>query len=177
VLFWEATRGLRLACMSSREQGFDGLKTVYPKTDPETFMPDRPPLPQRLSPFARFVGLKPHREKGTSQCLLKLNDKLLNVNGTVHGGVISTLADVSMGWEVFEHLSERESITTIEMNINYFAAVSSGTLVAEANLLHRSRKLAVLESRITCGNLLVAKATGTFYVVRATESMPEQPGH
>jgi acyl-CoA thioesterase len=131
-------------------------------------MPDKSTLRRKVSPFAHLVGLRSDIDKGTLRCSLDIEGKHLNVNGTVHGGVISTLADVSMGWEVFEHLSDKESITTIEMSVNYFAAVSSGTLVAEATLLHRSRKLAVLESRITCGDRLVAKATGTFYVLPAS---------
>jgi len=140
-------------------------------------MPDQVSLPQRISPFARLVGLKPRRDKGASQCLLDIRDKHLNVNGTVHGGVISTLADVSMGWEVFEHLSANESISTIEMNINYFAPVSSGTLVAQGSVLHRSRRLIVVETRITSGDLLVAKATGTFYVVGASQREGQPAKH
>lgn len=130
-------------------------------------MPDEPVLRRTVSPFASLVGLRPEVDKGILRCLLDIEGKHLNVNGTVHGGVISTLADVSMGWQVFEHLSNKESIATVEMKINYFSSVSSGTLVAEASLLHRSRKLAVLESRITCGDRLVAKATATFYLLPA----------
>lgn len=139
-------------------------------------MINKPGLPRRISPFAQLVGLTFRINEGAGQCLLDISERILNVNGTVHGGAISTLADVSMGWKIFEHLSDKESITTLEMKINYFSAVSSGTLVAEAMLLHRSRRLAVLESKITCGDSLVAKATGTFYVVPATNSDSNNAG-
>ena len=137
-------------------------------------MPDKPISPVRLSPFASLVGLKPVAD-GTSKCTLDINHAHLNVNGSVHGGVLSTLADVSMGWEIFAHLTEKQSVATLEMKINYLVPVSSGTLMGEASLLHRSKRLIVVESRITCADVLVTKATGTFYVVPASEARQGPP--
>jgi len=121
--------------------------------------------PETTSPFAHLVGLS-FPEGGGPQCRLEIEDKVLNVYGTVHGGAISTMADVSMGYVVFENLREDERLTTLEMKINYIAAVSSGVLTAEAKLVNRTRNLAVLESRVECGGKLVAKAMGTFYISR-----------
>jgi len=123
--------------------------------------------PDRISPFANLVGLS-FPETGGPQCELKIEDKVLNVYGTVHGGAISTLADISMGYALFGYLREDERLATVEMKINYIAAVSSGVLNAEAKLVNRSRNLAVLESRVECGGKLVAKAMGTFYISRKT---------
>jgi acyl-CoA thioesterase len=123
--------------------------------------------PDRISPFANLVGLS-FPETDGPQCELKIEDKVLNVYGTVHGGAISTLADISMGYALFGYLREDERLATVEMKINYVAAVSSGVLTAEAKLVKRSRNLAVLESRVECGGKLVAKAMGTFYISRKT---------
>ncbi len=123
--------------------------------------------PDRISPFANLVGLN-FPETDGPQCELKIEDKVLNVYGTVHGGAISTLADISMGYALFGYLREDERLATVEMKINYIAAVSSGVLTAEAKLVNRSRNLAVLESRVECGGKLVAKAMGTFYISRKT---------
>jgi len=123
--------------------------------------------PDRISPFAKLAGLS-FPETGGPQCEMKIEEKVLNVYGTVHGGAISTLADVSMGYALFDHLREDERLATVEMKINYLAAVSSGTLTAEAKLVSRSRNLAVLESRVECGGNLVAKAMGTFYISKRT---------
>ena len=120
-----------------------------------------------ISPFAKLAGLR-FPEAAGHRCEMKIEEKLLNVNGTVHGGAISTLADVSMGYALIEHLREDERMVTVEMKINYVAAVSSGVLSAEAELIDRSRNLAVLESRVECGGKLVAKAMGTFYISRKT---------
>jgi acyl-CoA thioesterase len=73
-----------------------------------------------------------------------------------------------MGYALFDHLREDERIATVEMKINYVAAVSSGVLTAEAKLINRTRNLAVLESRVECAGNLVAKAMGTFYISKKT---------
>jgi acyl-CoA thioesterase len=121
--------------------------------------------PDRISPFAKLVGLS-FPEADGPQCELKIEEKVLNVYGTVHGGAISTLADISMGYALFDLLREDERLATVEMKINYLTAVSSGVLTAEARLVNRTRNLAVLESRVECGGKLVAKAMGTFYISR-----------
>ena len=123
--------------------------------------------PDIISPFAKLVGLS-FPETGGPQCEMRIEEKVLNVFGTVHGGAISTMADVSMGYALFDHLREDERLATLEMKINYIAAVSSGVLTAEAKLVNRTRNLAVLESRVECGGKLVAKAMGTFYISKKT---------
>jgi len=131
-------------------------------------MKSRTASPARISPFARLVGLQFSRAAdGTPQSSLEIDERVLNVNGTVHGGAIHTLIDVSMGWFLFDQLREDERIATVEVKINYLTAVSSGVLVARAKLVHRSRRLAVLESQVDCGGQPVAKAMGTFYVSKA----------
>lgn len=119
--------------------------------------------PEITSPFARLVGLG-FPDSGGPQCQLKIEEKVLNVYGTVHGGAISTMADVSMGYVVFENLREDERLTTLEMKINYIAAVSSGLLTAQAKLIRRTRNLAVVESRVECAGQVVAIALGTYYL-------------
>jgi acyl-CoA thioesterase len=130
-------------------------------------MTSRGHRPDRISPFAKLVGLR-FPESDGPQCELQIDEKVLNVYGTVHGGAISTLADISMGYALFDLLREDERLATLEMKINYVAAVSSGVLTAEAKLVNRTRNLAVLESRVECSGKLVAKAMGTFYISRKT---------
>ena len=123
--------------------------------------------PSSISPFAKLVGLEFSRSTdGTPQCILEIDNRVLNVNGTVHGGALHTLIDVSMGWFLVDQLRKDESLATVEVKINYLAAVSSGVLVATANLIHRSNRLAVLESEVVCQGQLIAKAMGTFYISR-----------
>ena len=58
-----------------------------------------------------------------------------------------------------------ERCATLEIKINYLAAVSQGRVGAEAWVVARTARTAVLEARVQAeGDRLVALATGTFYI-------------
>lgn len=121
-----------------------------------------------IEPFSVVIGLGFRRlEKGYSQGILEVTDRLLNFNGHLHGGVIYSMADTGMGGALFSCLEKDERCTTIEIKIVYLNAVTSGTLTCETKLTHRSKRIAVLESEIQNEGRLVAKAIGTFYVFKA----------
>ncbi|RLC92352.1 MAG: hypothetical protein DRI39_08430 [Chloroflexi bacterium] len=127
--------------------------------------PVEPPL--GLSPFASLVGLCFTRvDREGTECVLAAEHRLLNVNGTVHGGVVYTMVDVGMGTALHVHLAPGERCATIETSISYLTAVSSGTLVCKSRLVHRSRALAVLESQVESDGRPVARARATFYISR-----------
>jgi acyl-CoA thioesterase len=70
-----------------------------------------------------------------------------------------------MGAALTSRLDPGERCTTLEIKINYLAAVSSGDLAAEARVVNRSRRVGVLEARVLAdGDRLIALATGTFYI-------------
>jgi len=134
-------------------------------------MPKRLSGPVRMSPFARLLGLSfSEDESRSNQCLMKVEEKVLNVSGNVHGGALYALADVSMGKELYDHIADDEMIATVEMKINYLVAVSSGVLTGEANLIHKGRTLAVLEADIKCEGRLIAKAMGTFRISKISKA-------
>ena len=121
-----------------------------------------------IEPFSVVIGLGFRRlEKGYSQGILEVTDRLLNFNGHLHGGVIYSMADTGMGGALFSCLEKDERCTTIEIKIVYLHAVTSGTLTCETKLTHRSKRIAVLESEIQNEGRLIAKAIGTFYVFKA----------
>lgn len=131
-------------------------------------MPVRLPQPERFGPFSHLVGVNvPRVEYGYSECVLEVSEKLLNYVRTVHGGVISTMADFGMAVALHTTFDEDELPATIEIKVSYFLAVTSGVLTCESKVIHKSGKLAFLESEITNDGRLVAKATGTFRVYKA----------
>lgn len=121
-----------------------------------------------LSPFAQQIELRlVTNEKGHSVCEIDIQQKHFNVNGTVHGGVIYSLADVGMGAALYSLMGKDERCTTIEMKINYFNAPVTGTLSCETLVVHRGRKIASMESEVRNEGRLVAKALGSFYITTA----------
>jgi acyl-CoA thioesterase len=118
-----------------------------------------------FDPFGDLIGLTFTRcENGFSQCLIKVSEKLLNPHKTLHGGVAYSMADTGMGAALYTRMDEGELCATIEIKIVYFKAVTSGKLTCDTKLIHRSKKIAALESEIKLGEQLVAKALGTFSI-------------
>ena len=127
-------------------------------------------VPQKLEgfdPFGELIGLTFTRyEKGYSQCVLEVNEKLLNPHRVLHGGVTYSMADTGMGAALYSCMDDDELCATIESKIVYFKAVTSGRLTCDTKLVHRSKRIATLESEIRNGEHLIAKAIGTFSVFK-----------
>lgn len=101
---------------------------------------------------------------GRSTFELTVRPEHMNPHGIVHGGVVYTLVDFAMGGALTSVLEPGERCATVEVKINYLAPAVSGDLRAEACLVSRSRRLAVLEARVYAEARLLALATGSFYV-------------
>lgn len=130
-------------------------------------MSNRLPDPGSYSPFTKLVGLRFTREEhGESQAVLEVSERVLNSYGTVHGGAISTLADVAMGAALYVSLESDEVCKTVEMKINYLKPATSGTLVCDAKVASRTRKLGIVEAEITNDGEIIAKTTGKFHIAR-----------
>ena len=118
--------------------------------------------------FGKLLGLEmTERGHGMSRCRIVVRPALLNPHGTVHGGVMYSMADNGMGAAVYSHLEDSESCATIEIKMVYIAAVTSGVLECETRVINKGRRVAVLESEVRNGDRLVAKALGTFAIFPA----------
>ena len=121
-----------------------------------------------IEPFSELIGLGFKKfEKGYTLGTLEVSDRLRNYYGVLHGGVIYSMADTGMGGALVTCLDEDERCTTIEIKLVYLNAVTSGTLTCETRLVHRSNRIAVLESEVWNEGRLAAKALGTYYVFKA----------
>jgi len=126
-----------------------------------------PPESEEFNPFGALIGLDfSECKNGFSRCALEVNEKLFNPNKVLHGGVVYSLADTGMGAALHSDLAEDELCATIEIKIVYFAAVTSGILTCETKVIHRSKRIAILESEIRNDGRVTAKAMGTFSISR-----------
>ncbi|MFX0076068.1 MAG: PaaI family thioesterase [Candidatus Hermodarchaeota archaeon] len=121
-------------------------------------------------PFGDLIGLKFTKlSKGCSQCTLEVVDKLLNPHGVVHGGVLYSMADTGMGAAAYSNLNKNEICATIEVKINYFKAVRGGNLICETKVIHQGKKTIALDSEIFNEGIIVAKALGTYSIIKIKE--------
>jgi len=75
-----------------------------------------------------------------------------NTMGTLHGGVICTIADTAMGVVFATMLEEGESLTTLELKINYLKPVWKGTLLALGKVVKKGRMIGLVECDIVDEN-------------------------
>jgi uncharacterized protein (TIGR00369 family) len=116
--------------------------------------------------FRDFVGMSLQREAdGLAEVRLTAEEHHLNQHGTVHGGVIASLADVAMGAAVATTTANERPVT-IEMKVTYLEPAQLGVLVATAQLRKRGRRITVVEAEVAQdGGETVAHAIGTFTTV------------
>ena len=127
--------------------------------------------PRELGPFASLIGLNfTSKANGYSQCVLVVSENLFNPNGVLHGGVVYSMADTGMGGALHSSLTADESCATIEINIVYLKAVTAGVLTCNTKLLRRGRNIGVLESDVENEGNLVAKALGTFSILKRRDA-------
>jgi|SRR5665213_184589 len=94
-----------------------------------------------------------------------------NVMGTLHGGVVATLADSAMGFAFASTLAEEESFATLEMKVSFLRPVWRATLTATANVVHRGRTTGLVECRIVDErDRLIAHSTCTCLVLRGSQA-------
>ena len=126
-----------------------------------------PPLTKGSHPFGELIGLNFTKfERGFSECVLEINKQLFNPHKVLHGGVIYSMADTGMGGALYPYLDDDELCATIEIKIIYFNKIASGVLRCKTRLIHKSKRIAALESEIEGEGHLVAKATGTYSIFK-----------
>ena len=130
------------------------------------------------NPFAQLVGFTlrvGRRGSGASSAALDVRPELLNPNGVVHGGVMFSMADTVMGAALFTTLEPGEYCATVEIKIHFLEPVVKGKIRCLTRLVHRGRRIAVLESHVSVGAKQVAQALGTFTIFTPRAAEPKIP--
>ncbi|WP_201836446.1 PaaI family thioesterase [Microvirga zambiensis] len=113
--------------------------------------------------LARFLDL--HIDYPDERCVIEfpVHDFLFNPQGSLHGGIIATVMDISMGHLLRHHYGQGGS--TLQLNIQYVRALRKGTARCEASFVHRGRSIAFLQTKLYDAPLrIAASATSTWKV-------------
>ena len=119
--------------------------------------------------FRELVGAE-LSEAGDGRAVVRLRAGRghLNPGGTVHGGAISTLVDISMAEAIGTTVAEEdERPVTVEMKVNYMAPGKPGALASEARVRKGGKTMTVVEAEVVQeeDGEVVALATGTYTIV------------
>ena len=138
--------------------------------------PLRPDFRERAKandvPVARLIGFEASEiADGHATVTLPAGTQHANPMGTLHGGILSDIADAAMGMAFASTLAPEESFTTVELKINFFRPVWQTQLRAEGTVVQRGRTIGYVECAITDEeNRLVAKAASTCMVLRGEKA-------
>jgi len=123
-------------------------------------------------PIAQLIGLRLISvELGGSTIELEASARLANPMGTLHGGVICDLADLTMGVAMASTLEDDESFTTLDLTAKFFKPVWNARLEAVAQVTRRTRTLGFVECSVTDDTgSLVAKVFSTCMVLHGNKA-------
>ena len=127
-----------------------------------------------LSPVHERLQMSVVRsEPGIAVLSMPLTDDVRGFyDGTVHGGVLATLADAACGCCLAGEydLGPQLSVTT-DMHVRYYRQPQGGPLTAEAKMVHKGRRLLSAECTVVdAENRVLIRATATFMLVDAPQS-------
>jgi uncharacterized protein (TIGR00369 family) len=110
--------------------------------------------------LSRLLGFRVSYEGARCIVVFDATPTLFNPQGTLHGGILTTAMDVSMG-HLLHHVAGAGA--TLAMTVQFLAPVRSGVVRCEASFLRRGRSISSLKSEAFQGDgEIVAHATATW---------------
>ena len=125
----------------------------------------------RKSPFTD--PWEPLYSKKTEQAVvmgLRLAKPHTNARGLIHGGLIASLADNAMGYSCAQAMGWASSLVTISLAVDYVGSGQIGQwLAVESMVIKTGSTICFAQSLIKADEAVIARASGTFRVVRKIE--------
>lgn len=93
-----------------------------------------------------------------------------NSRGFVHGGLISTLADNTMGLSCAMQFEDIGGLVTVNLNTDFISSGQKGEWIQfDALPIKTGKRLCFAECRVTADNRLIARSNATFNVMNKTD--------
>lgn len=120
------------------------------------------------SAFHRWAGIELVRaEPGEVEIALRAEDHHLNLLGTVHGGMLATVADTAMGLAVRTRLERGSTHVTAQLDMHYLTPGRTGRIIGIGRAVKSGGQMGYAEADVLGeGNTLLARASATFIVLR-----------
>jgi uncharacterized protein (TIGR00369 family) len=123
----------------------------------------------RQSPFHQWAGLELLSVgDGQAELLMELRPYHFNPQGIVHGGIITAIADTSIGLALRSLLRPGLTHRTAQLNVHFLAKGEGTRLIGRGRTRHLGRQMGYGEADVADSEgRLIARATGTFIVLPA----------
>ncbi|MGZ8447718.1 MAG: PaaI family thioesterase, partial [Candidatus Deferrimicrobiaceae bacterium] len=95
-------------------------------------------------PFVKLMGMKLLSCRGGASVMrCRVRQSLKNSGGTLHGGVMGTLVDMSVATALRSVLPLTSRMTTVEYKVNLLKPVSDGVITAGGSVIRMGKTIAV----------------------------------
>jgi uncharacterized protein (TIGR00369 family) len=125
-----------------------------------------------IMPFATLLGFSV-KSVELGQAIIEIDMKEHHVNpfGTLHGGVLCSIADTAMGVAFSTLLEEGESLTTLELKINFLKPIWKGKVLALGKVVNKGRTTGLVECDVLNeSEQLVARVSSTYMVISGDQA-------
>lgn len=119
---------------------------------------------ERSSPYLDLIGpILARRTDAGLEFALTIDERHVNARDMAHGGVLSALADVAMGYATATSQDPPAYLITASLTISFAGAVRKGETVVATTDVHRiGRRMAFANCYLTSGEKRVVHASAVF---------------
>ena len=90
----------------------------------------------------------------------------MNYVGVAHGGVLATLADIALSFQIYESADPKVPVSTVSMTTNFLSAAKWGEWVEASGTVDRiGRRLAYAHGSIRSGDRMLMTMSGVFSII------------
>lgn len=127
-------------------------------------VPDNFEIIFRSSPFLELLGPIYNKNFGKNLIIgIEAEEKHCNARGIVHGGVLSSLADVALGYNAAFQGKEPIPMVTASLTIDYVGAAKIGDWIEiNTDVQKVGKTLAFANCYFSVGGRRIARASGIF---------------
>jgi uncharacterized protein (TIGR00369 family) len=131
----------------------------------------------RTSPFLERVGPLYFKREGESLVLaLRVGPEHANARGTAHGGLLMTLADVALGYQLAFSVDPPASATTVNMSADFLGGARVGDWIEARVESHQlGARMAFANAYLSVGDKRIARVSAVFARSEASLPAPRAP--
>jgi len=126
---------------------------------------------QKANPFFCLTGIDIVKaEQGNAVLTMPVRPDMHNGVGWLQGGMLVAIADEAMALALYTLLEKNEGIATIAESTSFIKGVRNGTLLAEARVIKKGRRVAFMEAEVWADDgekTLLSRTTASFAITAA----------
>lgn len=124
----------------------------------------------RLSEYTELIGpLYSCEDEHGLRLGIRFAAKHGNSRGKAHGGMISTLADLAMGYSLAFSETPPRPFLTVNLNVDFLGHMEIGDWVeVRVTIDKKGQSMAFARCEFTTADRIVARATGVFKITKAS---------